>query len=356
MQFASRRLIRSGIAILVLASLVAFKIYFNPFAGEDNPFLLFLAAIMLSAWLGGIWLGLLTTAVAALLGHVLFIAPGQGLSLNWFEANFALGLFVLEGALISWGTSALRRALLALREADQRKDEFLAAVAHELRNHLSPLNYAVAFMDAAPEKADAGEWVRSVVESQLKQMLRLVDDLSDLSRIRAGKMRLHREPTLLASVVQDAVDTSRPLIERMGHVLTVTLPQEPVYLVVDSARLVQTLVNLLNNAAKYTNPKGRIWLTAEASGDEVQLCVRDTGVGIPAALLPTVFDRFTQLQGTLNRSQGGLGIGLSLARQIVELHGGTVQASSEGPGRGSQFLVRLPHCARIAQTDTVVSL
>ncbi|HEX4070044.1 MAG TPA: HAMP domain-containing sensor histidine kinase, partial [Planctomycetaceae bacterium] len=307
MQFASRRLIRSGIAILVLASLVAFKIYFNPFAGEDNPFLLFLAGIMLSAWLGGIWLGLLTTAVAALLGHVLFVAPGQGLSLNWFEANFALGLFVLEGALISWGTSALRRALLALREADQRKDEFLAAVAHELRNHLSPLNYAVAFMDAAPKQADAGEWVRSVLESQLKQMLRLVDDLSDLSRIRAGKMRLHREPTLLANVVQDAVETSRPLIERMGHVLTVTLPQEPVYLVVDSARLVQTLVNLLNNAAKYTNPKGRIWLTAEAAEDDVQIRVRDTGVGIPAALLPTVFDRFTQLQGTLNRSQGGLG-------------------------------------------------
>jgi signal transduction histidine kinase len=346
MQVASRRwLIRCAVAVLANGFLVALKISFDPLTGQENPFLLFLAGIMLSAWLGGLCLGLLTTLGAAFACDLLFITPGQVVYMNPLEENFQLGLFVLEGAVISWGTSALGRALFALREADRRKDDFLAVLAHELRNHLAPMRYALYAMQTVPERTESLEGAHVMVERQVRQMTRLVDDLSDLSRIRAGKMVLQRQRVLLFQVVHDAVESSRPLIERMGHELIVTLPPDPVLLEADSALLVQALVNLLNNAAKYTTERGRIALSAENADQKVHIRVCDTGVGIPTELLPTVFDPFSQLQSTLHRSQGGLGIGLALVRQIVELHSGTVEASSEGPGRGSQFAITLPRCA-----------
>ncbi len=345
-------LTRCAAVVLIVGLLVACKLFFKPLAGDQNPFLFFLAGIMLSSWLGGMWLGLLATVLTAVLGDMLFLSPGEILHRNSWPANFQLGLFVAEGTVVSWGIATLRRTLIALREADRRKDDFLATLAHELRNHLAPIQYALAAVGQSPgQTTTLAERARGLVESQIRQMVHLVDDLSDLSRIRSGKISLRLEDVTLFSLVESAVETSRPLIDRMGHELTVTLPGKSVTLTADRARLVQALVNLLNNAAKYTGRNGRIALTAERANDEVLIRVCDTGAGIPADQLARVFDRFIQLNHTLDHSEGGSGIGLALVRQIVERHGGAVEASSEGEGKGSQFVVRLPLLKASSTTD-----
>jgi signal transduction histidine kinase len=241
-----------------------------------------------------------------------------------------------------------RRAEEALREAHRRKDEFLAMLAHELRNPLAPIRNALEVLRLAGDDPARREEARAVMERQLQQAVRLVDDLLDLARIGQGKIELRRERVPLASVVQRAVETSRPLLESADHQLTVCLPAQPVLLDADPARLAQVLSNLLNNAAKYTEPGGHVWLTAEVQREgaqgapELTLRVRDTGVGIPPEVLPQVFELFAQEERSRGRSQGGLGVGLTLVRGLVELHGGTVEAVSDGPGRGSEFIVRLP--------------
>ena len=199
-----------------------------------------------------------------------------------------------------------------LRENDRRKDEFLATLAHELRNPLAPIRNSLQVMRLAGTDRAAMDGSRAMIERQVQQMVRLVDDLLDISRISRGKMELRRQRVDLATVIAGAVETSRPLIERMGHTLTVTLPPEPVHLHGDLTRLAQVFLNLLNNAAKYSEPGGRITLAAETRGVEVIVSVRDTGIGIPADMLPRIFDIFTQVDRSLERSQGGLGIGLTL--------------------------------------------
>jgi PAS domain S-box-containing protein len=229
-----------------------------------------------------------------------------------------------------------------LAEADRRKDEFLAMLAHELRNPLAPtLNTLRVLRAPRRDEADV-EWATEILERQVKHMARLVDDLLDVSRITHGKIELRKERVELAQVVAHAVEVTQPLIAERRLLLTVTLPPEPVPLEADPARLEQVLVNLLNNAAKYTDEGGLIWMEGECQGTDVVLRVRDTGVGIAPELLPSVFDLFIQADHTLARSQGGLGIGLTLVRTLVELHGGRVDVRSEGPGRGSEFTVRLP--------------
>ncbi|MBA4065218.1 MAG: hypothetical protein C0501_16195 [Isosphaera sp.] len=246
-----------------------------------------------------------------------------------------------------------KRAEEALREADRRKNEFLAALAHELRNPLAPVRAGLEVMRAAGDAPAAARPVREMMERQVAQMARLIDDLMDVARITRGKITLRPEPTDLAAVVGAAVEASAPLVEAGGHRLTVALPPAPVRLDADPARLTQVLSNLLNNAARYTDPGGRIELVAECgprgagpeAGDGpplLTLRVRDTGVGIPPGMLAHVFEPFTQVDETSDRSQGGLGIGLTLVRTLVELHGGTVEARSDGPGTGSEFVVRLP--------------
>ena len=234
------------------------------------------------------------------------------------------------------------RLVDGLREADRRKDEFLATLAHELRNPLAPISNALQIMRLAGASGAAAEQVRTMMERQLTQMVRLVDDLLDVSRITRGKIELRKERVELAAVVQSAVETCRPLIEAAGHELTLTLPPEPISLDADLIRLAQVFSNLLNNAAKYTEQGGHIWLTAERHGGEVMVKVRDTGLGIPTDMLPRTFDMFTQVDRALERSQGGLGIGLTLVKRLVEMHGGSVEARSDGPGKGSEFIVRLP--------------
>ena len=233
----------------------------------------------------------------------------------------------------------------ALREADQRKDQFLAMLAHELRNPLAPISNAAQIMKVEGPGGPNFDWSLKVIEDQVKQMTRMVDDLLDVSRITRGKVVLQKEPIELEVVVDLAVEASRPLIEDCHHHLSVTLPPHPVLLEVDPARMAQVLSNLLNNAAKYTEEGGDIALTAVQRGREVVIGVRDNGIGIPPELLPHVFDMFTQADQTLSRSRGGLGIGLTLVRSLVEMHHGGVSAQSEGPGRGSEFTVRLPVAA-----------
>lgn len=236
----------------------------------------------------------------------------------------------------------LRRRAQELTEADRRKNEYLAMLAHELRNPLAPVLNTLQIL----RLRDTGDPVvapaHALIERQVRHMARLVDDLLDASRITRGKIQLRRQPVDLADLVARILDVTQPLIKARGHVLSVTLPQEPVRLEADPTRLEQILTNLLDNAAKYTEPGGQIWLTAEREGSDVLLRVRDNGVGMPPELLPRVFDLFAQGACSLDRSQGGLGIGLTLVRSLVEMHGGHVHASSPGPGLGSEFVVRLP--------------
>jgi signal transduction histidine kinase len=237
-----------------------------------------------------------------------------------------------------------KRAECLLEEADRRKNQFLATLAHELRNPLAPIRNGLLILRRENDEAMV-EQIHSMMERQLEHMVRLVDDLLDLSRITTAKVELRKERIELAGAVQDAVDSSRPLIEAAGHTLTVSLPQKPVIVSGDRTRLAQVFANLLNNSAKYTERGGHIGITVERQGSDAVIRVKDNGVGIPAHMLPKVFDMFTQVDRSLDRAQGGLGIGLSLVRGLVEKHGGSVRAMSGGNGKGSEFLVRLPLAA-----------
>jgi PAS domain S-box-containing protein len=234
------------------------------------------------------------------------------------------------------------RLVNELREADRRKDEFLATLAHELRNPLAPVRNAVQVLRMkGPDEPDL-RWGRDVIERQVDHLTRLIDDLLDVSRITRNKLELRKQRVELTEIISGAVESSRPLVEECGQTLTVTLPSEAVYINGDLIRLSQVFLNLLNNAAKYTERGGQIRLTAERHGGDVVVKVTDTGVGIPADKLPRLFEMFFQVDRSLEKSQGGLGIGLSLARRLVELHGGMVEVRSEGFGKGSEFIVSLP--------------
>jgi signal transduction histidine kinase/CheY-like chemotaxis protein len=229
-----------------------------------------------------------------------------------------------------------------LTEADRQKDTFLATLAHELRNPLAPIRNAAHILQLKSPPEPELHWGLNVIERQLGQMTRLIDDLLDLSRVTRNTLVLHQERLYLAESLQLAVETSRPLIEASGQEFAVTLSEEPIPLDADRIRLAQVIANLLNNAAKYTERGGHIRLTAERQGGEAVVTVRDTGIGISAEMLPRIFEMFMQGDRSQDRSQGGLGVGLTLAKRIVELHGGTIAAHSAGPGQGSTFTVRLP--------------
>ena len=229
-----------------------------------------------------------------------------------------------------------------LRESDRRKDEFLATLAHELRNPLAPVRNAIQVLEIKGPTTPVVNWAKGIIERQMQSMTRLIDDLMDLSRISRGKIELQRDLVELSQVVKDAVDSSRPLIDQQGHELIVNVPQNPIPLNADPIRLSQVFLNLLNNAAKFTPKGGRIELSAQRESSEVVVSVKDNGMGIPAEHLTSVFEMFSQVEGALSRSQGGLGIGLCLVKRLVEMHGGRVEVKSEGPDRGSEFLVHLP--------------
>jgi signal transduction histidine kinase len=239
-------------------------------------------------------------------------------------------------------TEALARANNALQEADRRKDEFLATLAHELRNPLAPIRNALEIMRVAGNRTDAIESARTIVERQVGQMVRLINDLLDVSRITRGKLALTNERVAVAEVVETALETSRPLLDEAQLRFVKALPPQPIYVQGDRFRLAQVLSNLLNNSAKYTEPGGSVTLSVRREEGQVAICVSDTGVGIPTEVLPHVFELFTQVDRNLNRSQGGLGIGLALVQQLVTMHGGSVTAHSDGIDKGAEFTIRLP--------------
>jgi signal transduction histidine kinase/ActR/RegA family two-component response regulator len=251
----------------------------------------------------------------------------------------------------------LRRQVAALKQADENArrlleeeaarraaEQFLATLAHELRNPLAPIRNGLQVLRLASDPA-AQEKARAMMDRQLGQLVRLVDDLLDISRISRNRLELRKACIPLAAVIDNAVETARPQIDAKGQALTVTLPPEPIYLDADLTRLAQVFWNLLNNSAKYTDPGGRIELSATRDGDQVVVTVRDTGIGIPPEALPRLFTMFSQVDRSLERAQGGLGIGLALVKGLVDMHGGRVEAHSAGVGQGSTFVVHLPLAA-----------
>ena len=236
----------------------------------------------------------------------------------------------------------LKRLALDLSETDRRKNEFLATLAHELRNPLAPMSNMLEVVRRAKGDPQILERAHGTFERQLDQMVRLVDDLLDLSRITHDRLELRRSDVELSSVIQQAVEVARPLIDAAGHHLTINLPEEPIYLNADRARLAQVFGNLLNNSCKYTKAHGHISLNAKRLDNEVLVTVKDNGTGIPQDKLDTIFDMFMQVDRTSERAQAGLGIGLTLVKRLTEMHGGSIEAKSKGEGQGSEFIVRLP--------------
>jgi signal transduction histidine kinase/ActR/RegA family two-component response regulator len=301
---------------------------------------------------------------AALLPFVLGWALARGLGAGVVDAAFAISamalvLMILMAGVI-WRTGAqlvlsldsraeAERALSeserTLRESDRQKTEFLATLSHELRNPLAPIRFALHLLD---QPGGSAERARRTIERQVQHLTRLVDDLLDLSRITRDKLELHAQPSNLARMIADAVDAVSGEIKQARHELEVALPSEPVWLQVDPDRVVQMLVNLLTNAVRYSEPGGRIVVSATAGLEDVTISVRDTGQGIAAGDLHRVFERFVQIGATRH---GGLGIGLALVKALADLHGGSVEAVSDGPGAGAEFRVRLPRAAAPQEPD-----
>jgi signal transduction histidine kinase/CheY-like chemotaxis protein len=242
-----------------------------------------------------------------------------------------------------------KRAQDALRDADRRKDEFLAMLAHELRNPLAPIRNAITLLEQLCPRDEMLKRATAVIHRQSEHLTRLVDDLLDVSRITQGKIKLQKERIDLITIIERAVEVSRPMMDQRKQQLTVSIPDETVMFEGDLTRLSQVVSNLLDNASKYSENGGQIWLSAKLKSTEMVLRIRDTGIGIPPDFLPHVFELFTQSDHSLDRSHGGLGIGLTLVRALVQMHSGTVEALSDGLGHGSEFVVRLPVLTAISQ-------
>ena len=249
---------------------------------------------------------------------------------------------VLGAIVVLQDITAHKEANQALQAADRRKDEFLATLAHELRNPLAAIRNAATILKAMESSNPEARWVPEVIDRQLAQMSRLLEDLLDVSRIAHDKLALRHQRIELSEVVHNAIETCGPQLDAGNHAIKVSLPEGPIPLHADPVRLEQIFSNLISNAAKYTPPGGHICITGERRGDEVAISVKDDGVGISPEMLPRLFEIFSQGERALERSQGGLGVGLSLVRGLLDLHGGRVEAKSDGIGKGSEFTVHLP--------------
>jgi signal transduction histidine kinase/CheY-like chemotaxis protein len=313
------------------------------------PFLLWAAARFGPRGTSAALVGVTAMSIWGALNHLgPFAGPPTGnhlLDLQLFLLAISVP-FLLFSAVVG----EQRRSAVELGES-RRRDEFLAMAGHELRNPLAPMALALEIMRQAPATTDAGTtWALGALDRQLRQLTRLVDDLLDIPRMTTGRIRLRLEPVELSSVVVQAVETTRPQLDSAGHQLAVSIADGLPRLRADAARLTQVLSNLLGNAARYTEPGGRIELTAGVEGGGVRIAVRDNGMGIPAEALPTIFDLYYQAPAARGLPGGGLGIGLTLARTLVELHGGSIEARSGGTGQGSEFVVNLPFPASLAES------
>ena len=286
----------------------------------------------------------LTSSEQAFRDEFRIIHPSLGvrwiLAIGQIERDATGRAIVVSG--ISLDITRTKQVEEELREADQRKNEFLATLAHELRNPLAPIRNGLEILRLTHAGGESAERARNMMDRQLKQMVRLIDDLLDVSRISRGKVQLRREPIDLKSALQSALEVCEPLIASAGHELKVDMPAGPLIVDGDLTRLAQVFGNLLNNAAKYTNAGGLIELSVRRTSDDVSVSVRDNGVGIPPPMLAKIFDMFAQVDHSLQRAQGGLGIGLSIAKRLVEMHDGALEAHSAGLGAGSEFTVKLP--------------
>jgi PAS domain S-box-containing protein len=283
------------------------------------------------------YMGVPLTVRGKTIGVITFIAAESG---RLYEpADLQLAEELARRAAIAVENA---RLYSGLKEADHRKDEFLAMLAHELRNPLAPIRNALELMKMPGVNHDAVEQARQMIERQVQHLVRLVDDLLDVSRIMRGRIELRKEPIELATLIAQVIETAQPILDAQGQELIVSVPPERLQLDADPVRLAQVIGNLLHNAAKYSQQAGRVWLSVEPQGKGAVIHVRDEGAGIHPDLLPHIFDLFVQEDRSLERSQGGLGIGLTIVRKLVEMHGGTITAHSEGPGKGSEFVLRLP--------------
>ncbi len=294
--------------------------------------------------------------VVGLANHTILITKdGHEISIDDSAAPIRDESGAVSGVVLVFRDITARRRLEVLAKqqheslvvAERRKDEFLAMLAHELRNPIAPIANALQLMALKSPSPEELSELHDIMDRQIGQMRRLIDDLLDISRISSGKFDLHLETVELASVLRSAIDTSRPLVEAEGHTLTTNIPPQPIFVRGDQVRLAQVIANLLNNAAKYTQRGGQIWLSVDERQDEVLIRVKDTGVGISPEQLRGVFEVFAQIDKSLTRSRGGLGIGLNLAKNIVDMHGGSIEAHSAGLGKGTEFVVRLPKVAPV---------
>jgi two-component system CheB/CheR fusion protein len=374
---ANSLFVRYGMAVLAIGVALLVRQLLDPWLDNHLVLLPFSLAVVVVAWHGGFGPCLVSQLLGLLAGAYFFWAPRHDPATSLPRNPVLAGGFLFLGVAIGVFSEALRAARrraealardsirrqkeleeeiagrkqleqeLQLRadelaNADRRKDEFLAMLAHELRGPLAPISNAVQIIKSCDDDRATVEKARGMVERQVQHLSRIVDDLLDVSRVTKGKLTLRKAPVEVATVVARAIEMSRPLLDARGHELAVTLPREPLWVRADVTRLAQVVGNLLNNAAKYTAPRGHIRLSVEPAAGQVVVRVRDDGMGIPADLLPRVFDLFTQGENSLARSEGGLGIGLTVVKSLVEMHGGTVTAQSDGPGQGSEFEVRLP--------------
>jgi signal transduction histidine kinase len=323
---------------LLLATGLRFLL--DDFLGDHLSFSFYFLAVSIVAWTGGIWPAFVTALISCLIGNYFFSHPQGQLVISDSEEFYALALFLVVSLVIGLMSETSLRALERAKAAERAKDDFMATVAHELRSPLSVIQYAntLSRFGGDDEMRDNIE----IIDQQVYRLNLLIEDLLDLSRVANGKVRLNRKNVDASDVVSDALEKVRPLIDQRNHSLIVNIAAEPMPLHVDPLRIEQILTNLLTNAAKYTNDGGKIQLTVAPIDERVLFTIRDNGIGISAETLPRIFNLFTQSEPATKRAEGGLGIGLSVVRKLVELHGGSVTASSDGLNHGSEFVVSLP--------------
>jgi signal transduction histidine kinase/CheY-like chemotaxis protein len=336
-----------ALAAVALASLV--RLALDPLLGDRAPHAVYLVTIVYVAWSRGLWPALLAVLLSALLANYLFMTPRYSLINRGLDNELVEVLNVLVGIVVALFSEALRataqenaRLFQLAEEAKIQKDEFLAMVSHELRNPLAPIRNALYVLSRLECHEPQIVEMHGLIERQVTHLIRLVDDLLDVSRITLDAIQIQKEPVALATLVEGAVEITRPVVTAKQHTLSIELPSSPIGLYGDPIRLMQVFANLLGNAAKYTNYGGHIWLSAERSNGEVIVRVRDNGIGIAPEALGRIFGLFEQAGEASYGAGGGLGIGLAIVRKLVESHAGTVEAQSPGVGLGSEFVVRLP--------------
>ncbi len=348
-----------GYVIAVLGTMAATwgRLQLEPFLEGHVPFALYFVSVVVTAWLSGSAPAIVALILGVFSAAHWIIPPHDTLYLEGIEHRVALLIYSCGSGIAIWlfhrvasehkaveQTAKANEELTAqLRASDRRKDEFLALLAHELRNPLAPIRTGLEVLDRGPVDPERQLQIRRTMSRQLDQLTRIVDDLLDVSRFLQGQMRLHKETVDLREVVDSALETCHPILEHNEHLVQFVKPKVPIYVHADRLRLAQVVSNLLTNAAKYTPRRGKIRILVETNAGGLSLHVQDNGIGIPREAQCQIFESFSQVNPSQTRDHGGLGLGLTIVRQLTQLHGGSAAVYSEGPGLGSRFTINLPH-------------